>query len=93
MKEQKLVQMKNSIDKLEKTMELVIQEINSLRQFSVSVLEVSKRMPSYDKAVKKLRSDIEKEKEKMSVRLDDSQQNYENKRIPGPRPKGRVAAD
>ena len=36
---------------------------------------------------------LEKEKEKMSVRLDDSQQNYENKRIPGPRPKGRVAAD
>tara|TARA_Y100001951_G_scaffold98749_1_gene99911 strand:+ start:243 stop:443 length:201 start_codon:yes stop_codon:yes gene_type:complete len=64
MKEQKLVQMKNSIDKLEKTMELVIQEINSLRQFSVSVLEVSKRMPSYDKAVKKLRSDIDKEKKK-----------------------------
>ena len=36
---------------------------------------------------------LEKEKEKMSVRLDDSQQNYENKQIPGPRPKGRVAAD
>ena len=36
---------------------------------------------------------LEKEKEKMSVRLDDSQQNYENKRIPGPRQKGRVAAD
>ena len=67
MKEQKLVQMKNSIDKLEKTMELVIQEINSLRQFSVSVLEVSKRMPSYDKAVKKLRSDIDKEKRSANI--------------------------
>ena len=63
MKEQKLIQMKNRIDKLEETMELVIKEINNLRQFSVSVLEVSKRMPSYSKAVKKLRADIDKEKE------------------------------
>ena len=63
MKEQKLIQMKNRIDKLEDTMELVIKEINNLRQFSISVLEVSKRMPSYSKAVKKLRADIDKEKE------------------------------
>jgi hypothetical protein len=63
MKEQKLIQMKNRIDKLEETMELVIKEINNLRQFSISVLEVSKRMPSYSKAVKKLRADIDKEKE------------------------------
>ena len=56
--------MKNRIDKLEETMELVIKEINNLRQFSISVLEVSKRMPSYSKAVKKLRADIDKEKEK-----------------------------
>jgi|TARA_R100001460_G_scaffold101938_1_gene146143 hypothetical protein len=63
MKEQKLIQMKNRIDKLEETMELVIKEINNLRQFSVSVLEVSKRMPSYSKAVKKLRADLDKEKE------------------------------
>jgi len=62
MKEQKLIQMKNRIDKLEETMELVIKEINNLRQFSVSVLEVSKRMPSYSKAVKKLRADLDKEK-------------------------------
>ena len=63
MKEQKLIQMKNRIDKLEDTMELVIKEINNLRQFSISVLEVSKRMRSYSKAVKKLRADIDKEKE------------------------------
>ena len=63
MKEQKLIQMKNRIDKLEETMELVIKEINNLRQFSISVLEVSKRMPSYSKAVKKLRADMYKEKE------------------------------
>ena len=33
------------------------------------------------------------ENEKMSVRLDDIRENYENKRVPGPRPAGRVAAD
>ena len=42
-------------------MELIIKEVNNLRNFSVSVLEVSKRMPSYEKAVKKLRQDIDKE--------------------------------
>ena len=54
--------MLNRVDKIEKTMELIIKEVNNLRNFSVSVLEVSKRMPSYEKAVKKLRQDIDKEK-------------------------------
>ncbi len=53
--------MLNRVDKIEKTMELIIKEVNNLRNFSVSVLEVSKRMPSYEKAVKKLRQDIDKE--------------------------------
>ena len=61
MKEKKLIEMLNRVDKIEKTMELIIKEVNNLRNFSVSVLEVSKRMPSYDKAVKKLRQDIDKE--------------------------------
>lgn len=54
----------NRVDKIEKTMDLIIKEVNNLRNFSVSVLEVSKRMPSYDKAVKKLRQDIDKEEKK-----------------------------
>lgn len=33
------------------------------------------------------------ENEKMSAALGDIAENYENKRVPGPRPKGRVAAD
>ena len=53
--------MLNRVDKIEKTIELIIKEVNNLRNFSVSVLEVSKRMPSYEKAVKKLRQDIDKE--------------------------------
>ena len=61
MKEKKLIEMLNRVDKIEKTIELIIKEVNNLRNFSVSVLEVSKRMPSYDKAVKKLRQDIDKE--------------------------------
>tara|TARA_R100000231_G_scaffold9957_1_gene12189 strand:- start:36 stop:248 length:213 start_codon:yes stop_codon:yes gene_type:complete len=61
MKEKKLIEMLNRVDKIEKTMELIIKEVNNLRNFSVSVLEVSKRMPSYEKAVKKLRQDIDKE--------------------------------
>lgn len=61
MKEKKLIEMLNRVDKIEKTIELIIKEVNNLRNFSVSVLEVSKRMPSYEKAVKKLRQDIDKE--------------------------------
>ena len=64
MKEKKLIEMLNRVDKIEKTMDLIIKEVNNLRNFSVSVLEVSKRMPSYDKAVKKLRQDIDKEEKK-----------------------------
>jgi predicted ATP-grasp superfamily ATP-dependent carboligase len=64
MKEKKLIEMFNRVDKSEKTMDLIIKEVNNLRNFSVSVLEVSKRMPSYDKAVKKLRQDIDKEEKK-----------------------------
>lgn len=64
MKEKKLIEMFNRVDKIEKTMDLIIKEVNNLRNFSVSVLEVSKRMPSYDKAVKKLRQDIDKEEKK-----------------------------
>ena len=70
MKEKKLIEMLNRVDKIEKTIELIIKEVNNLRNFSVSVLEVSKRMPSYEKAVKKLRQDIDKEqkeKEKLSM--------------------------
>ena len=61
MKEKKLIEMLNRVDKIEKTIELIIKDVNNLRNFSVSVLEVSKRMPSYEKAVKKLRQDIDKE--------------------------------
>jgi predicted ATP-grasp superfamily ATP-dependent carboligase len=64
MKEKKLIEMFNRVDKIEKTVDLIIKEVNNLRNFSVSVLEVSKRMPSYDKAVKKLRQDIDKEEKK-----------------------------
>ena len=36
---------------------------------------------------------LEKENEKLTAQLRDEMDHYENKRIPGPRPKGRVAAD
>ena len=61
MKEKKLIEKFNRVDKIEKTMDLIIKEVNNLRNFSVSVPEVSKRMPSYEKAGKKLRQDIDKE--------------------------------
>lgn len=37
--------------------------------------------------------DLDKEHERMQTELGDLPEKYENKRIPGPRPKGRVAAD
>lgn len=36
---------------------------------------------------------LAKENELMSAKLEDKADNYENVRVPGPRPKGRVAAD
>jgi|TARA_R100000081_G_scaffold78341_1_gene44926 hypothetical protein len=63
MKEETLIQIKNKVEKLEQTMQQVIQELYNLKNLSVGTLETIKRMPDYDEALDTLKKDSEKEKE------------------------------
>tara|TARA_R100000988_G_C4006978_1_gene173420 strand:+ start:987 stop:1202 length:216 start_codon:yes stop_codon:yes gene_type:complete len=62
MKEETLIQIKNKVERLELTMQQVIQELYNLKNLSVGTLETIKRMPQYDKALDKLKKDSEQEK-------------------------------
>ena len=63
MKEQKLIEMRNKLDKLYQIMQQVIQEMYNLKNLSIGTLETIKRMSEYDQALEKLKADSEKEKE------------------------------
>ncbi len=64
MKEQKLIEMLNKLDKLDEIMKEVIKEMMNIRSLSVGTLEALKRMEGYDKAIEKLKADADKEKVK-----------------------------
>jgi hypothetical protein len=64
MKEQKLLEMMNKLDKLDNIMQEVIKEMMNIRSLSVGTLEALKRMEGYDKAIEKLKADADKEKVK-----------------------------
>ena len=64
MKEQKLIEMLNKLDKLDEIMKEVINEMMNIRSLSVGTLEAQKRMEGYDKAIEKLKADAEKQKAK-----------------------------
>ena len=64
MKEQKLIEMMNKLDRLDNIMQEVIKEMMNIRSLSVGTLEALKRMKGYDKALKELKADAEKEKKK-----------------------------
>jgi len=62
MKEETLIQIKNKVERLEQTMQQVIQELYNLKNLSVGTLETIKRMPDYQEALNDLKKDAEKEK-------------------------------
>jgi len=63
MKEQKLIEMLNKLDKLDNIMKEVINEMMNIRSLSVGTLEALKRMEGYDKAIEQLKADAEKQKD------------------------------
>ena len=67
MKEQKLIEMMNKVNKLDDIMQQVIQEMYNLKNLSVGTLETIKRMKGYDKALNELKADAEKEKKKATA--------------------------
>ena len=51
MKEAKLIEMVNKINKLEETMSLVISDLRNINSIAVGTLETIKRMPDYQEAI------------------------------------------
>ena len=60
MKEAKLIEMVNKINKLEETMTLVISDLRNINSLAVGTLETIKRMPDYQEALNKLKEEAAK---------------------------------
>jgi len=63
MKEAKLIEMVNKINKLEETMTLVISDLRNINSLAVGTLETIKRMPDYQEALDKLKEEAAKAEE------------------------------
>ena len=63
MKEAKLIEMANKINKLEETMSLVISDLRNINSLAVGTLETIKRMPDYQEALDKLKEEAAKAEE------------------------------
>jgi len=63
MKEAKLIEMANKINKLEETMSLVISDLRNINSLAVGTLEAIKRMPDYQEAIDKLKEEAAKAEE------------------------------
>ena len=64
MKESKLLEMQNKVESLKNVVSYMLAELQNLTDLSVGTLEALKKMPGYDKAIKKLKEDLEKGKNK-----------------------------
>lgn len=63
MKEAKLIEMVNKINKLEETMGLVISDLRNINSIARGTLETIKRMPDYQEAIDKLKEEAAKAEE------------------------------
>jgi len=63
MKESKLIEMVNKINKLEETMGLVISDLRNINSIARGTLETIKRMPDYQDAIEKLKEEAAKAEE------------------------------
>ena len=58
MKESKLLEMQNKIDAMTRVLQQLINEVRQIRDLSIGTLESIKKMPSYKKALDKLKADV-----------------------------------
>ena len=63
MKESKLVDMHRSVEALKRVTQQVLNELTHLRELGVGTLELVKLMDGYDKALKKLKTEVVKKPE------------------------------
>ena len=67
MKENKLIEMRNKIETIGAAMNRVVQELTHLKDLSVGTMELVKHMPSYNKALDKLKEQYKKKKTDESI--------------------------
>jgi len=58
MKESKLIEMQNKIGAMTRVLQQLINEVRQVRDLSIGTLETMKKMPSYKKALDKLKADV-----------------------------------
>lgn len=56
MKEAKLIEMRNRIDILGKNIQIMINEMQNLKDLSIGTLETLKRMDGYEKALEEMKT-------------------------------------
>jgi len=61
MKESTLIEMQKKIDSLTRVAQGLMNEINSIKDFSIGTIETMKLMPDYDDAIEKLKKRLAKE--------------------------------
>ena len=61
MREQTIIEMKNKVESLARVMQGLINEINSIKDFSIGTIETLQLMPGYSKAIEKLKKRVSEE--------------------------------
>ena len=64
MKESRLIEMSNKVEQLGAILQKVITEMNNLKDLSIGLTELVKLLPDYDKALDKMKENLQKDKDK-----------------------------
>ena len=72
MKESRLIEMSNKIEQLGAILQKVITEMNNLKDLSIGLTELVKLLPDYNKALDKMKENLQKDKDKeQEVKLEE----------------------
>lgn len=64
MKESRLIEMSNKVEQLGAILQKVITEMNNLKDLSIGLTELVKLLPDYNKALDKMKKNLQKDKDK-----------------------------
>ena len=58
MKESKIIELKNKIERLDRVVPMIYQEMQHLKDLAIGTLETVKLIPGYEQALESLKTDI-----------------------------------
>ena len=79
MKESKIVEMWKRIEILGSNVQQIIQELHNLKDLSIGTMQLVKKFPDYDNAVKKLKEDLKKQTEKAKKEKENVEQQLDKR--------------